>query len=115
MNENRQVFISYSSKDQDFVNTFAALLQTFNLNVWKDSKSIPVGSNILKNVYGGIKSSSHFCCIISHSSVESAWVEDEISYFKMIQFKNPHLQIVPVIINYVEIPDYLKAYRLRSS
>lgn len=105
------VFISYSQKDIDFVNTFAALLQRFGLNVWKDSKDIPIGGNIPKGIYEGIKNSSHFCCIISKSSIQSAWVEEELSYAKMRQLNDRTLQIVPILIDSVSIPDFVSAYR----
>ena len=105
------VFISYSHRDSEFVNRLAALLISYDLNVWKDSKDLPIGGNIPKNVYHGIKSSSHFCCIISEASVESQWVEEELSFAKMRQLDNRGLMIVPILISDVEVPDYVKVYR----
>ncbi|MGH9970769.1 MAG: toll/interleukin-1 receptor domain-containing protein [Pyrinomonadaceae bacterium] len=105
------VFISYSHADTNFVNSFASLLLDFDLQVWKDSKDIPIGGNILKSVYEGIKNTSHFCCIISSSSIKSAWVEEELSYAKIRRLQDRSLAIVPVLIEAVEIPDFLKAYR----
>lgn len=107
----QQVFISYSHEDLDFVNQLAALLISCDLNVWKDTKDISIGGNIPKTIYEGIKSASHFCCVISKSSVQSAWVEEELSYAKVRQLGDQSLQIVPILIDVVEIPDYLKAYR----
>ena len=40
------VFISYSHRDSEFVNRLAALLISYDLNVWKDSKDLPIGGNI---------------------------------------------------------------------
>jgi hypothetical protein len=107
----RNVFISYSHQDAQFVNQFAGILNTYDLNVWKDSKDILVGGNILKSVYEGIKNASHFCCIISSASIASAWVEDELSFAKMRQLKDRTLAIVPVLIEAVAIPDYVLPYR----
>jgi len=106
-----QVFISYSHADFDFVNQFAALLLSFDLNVWKDSKDIPIGGNIPKVIYQGIKDASHFCCIISKASVGSAWVEEELSFAKIRQLGSSGLRIIPVLIDDVEVPDYVQAYR----
>jgi hypothetical protein len=106
----RVVFISYSHGDSEFVNSFAGILLSYDLQIWKDSKDIPIGGNIPKTIYSGIKSSSHFCCIISASSVKSAWVEEELSFAKVRQLGDSHLHIVPVLIDAVEIPDYLQAY-----
>ncbi len=106
----RVVFISYSHKDSEFVNSFAGTLLKYDLQIWKDSKDILIGGNIPKSIYTGIKGASHFCCIISASSVKSAWVEEELSFAKVRQLDDSGLQIVPVLIDDVEIPDYLLAY-----
>lgn len=108
--DQRSIFISYSHADSQFVNSFASMLLKYDLNIWKDSKDILIGGNILKSVYDGIKGVSHFCCIISSSSIKSAWVEEELSYAKVRQLNDRSLCIVPVLIDEVEIPDYLKAY-----
>lgn len=61
----RTVFISYSHADAHFADSLAAALSGFGLNVWKDDKDIAIGGNILKSIYDGIRTASHFCCIIS--------------------------------------------------
>ena len=106
-----QVFISYSHRDSNFVNELASFLISCDLNVWKDTKDIAIGGNIPKTIYEGIKTSSHFCCIISRSSVSSAWVEEELSYAKVRQLGDRKLELVPLLIDDIEIPDFLKVYR----
>jgi len=106
----RVVFISYSHGDSDFVNSFAAALLKYDLQIWKDSKDLPIGGNILKSIYSGIKNSSHFCWIISASSLRSRWVEEEASFAKVRQLEDIDLKIIPVLIDEVEIPDYVRAY-----
>jgi hypothetical protein len=86
-------------------------LLKYDLQVWKDSKDIPIGGNIPKSIYSGIKDASHFCCIISAASVKSKWVEEELSFAKVRQLGDSGLQIIPVLIDKVEIPDYVVAYR----
>ena len=106
----RVVFISYSHSDSEFVNAFAAILLKYDVPFWKDSKDIPIGANIPKSIYGGIKDASHFCCIISTSSVTSKWVEEELSFAKVRQLGDSSLLIVPILIDAVKIPDYVAAY-----
>jgi TIR domain len=108
--DKRVVFISYSHRDSGFVNEFAATLLRYDLQIWKDSKDIPIGGNIPKSIYGGIKNASHFCCIISASSVKSTWVEEELSFAKIRQLGDSGLRIIPILIDKVEIPDYVTAY-----
>lgn len=103
----RIVFISYAHADSDFVNLFASLLLNFNIRFWLDSKDIPVGGEILDNIYEGIKGTSHFCCIISSSSVKSAWVKEELKFAKHRSLRDKSLALVPVLIDEVEIPDYV--------
>ena len=111
-NQNQRiVFISYSHVDTDFVNRFASLLLNLDIQIWKDSKDIKVGGAILESVYEGMKNTSHFCCIISLSSVKSTWVKEELSFAKHRRLEGSDLAIVPVLIDEVEIPDYIKVYR----
>jgi hypothetical protein len=105
------IFISYSHDDKDFSDKLASMLLSYDLQIWRDSKDIRIGGNILKSIYEGIKNTSHFCCIISLSSIKSAWVEEELSYAKIRQLGDTSLEIVPILIDKVEIPDFLKAYR----
>jgi hypothetical protein len=104
------VFISYSGKDRAFVNAFAGMLNTFNLNVWKDQSNIGIGDLIRPSIQAGIKAASHFCCIISSSSIVSAWVEEELTLARDRQLNEKSLRIVPVLIENVAIPDYLTDY-----
>lgn len=110
--QKRIVFISYSHQDTAFVSLFAGLLLHFDIQFWKDSKDIPVGGPILKSIYDGIKNTSHFCCIISSASVESRWVEEELSQAKHRSIDDPGLSLVPILIDPVEIPVYLKTHKV---
>src|SRR5687768_1523457 len=107
----RIVFISYSHDDTDFVNLFGSLLLHLDIQIWKDSKDLPIGSEILGSLYEAVKNASHFCCIISSSSVKSRWVKKELSYAKRRRLDGSDLAIVPILIDEVEIPDYVKSYR----
>ena len=112
MTNQRAVFISYSHVDKDFTNKFASLLLDFDIQIWKDTKDLQIGQEILESVYNAIKNTSHFCCIISSSSVKSTWVKEELSYAKLRRLDGSDIAIVPILIDEVEIPDYLKVYRV---
>jgi len=107
----RIVFISYSHVDKDFVNLFGSLLLNLDIQIWKDTRDLPVGSEILNSLNEGVKNASHFCCIISSSSVKSLWVRQELDYAKQRQLDGSDLAIVPIVIDEVEIPDYVNLYR----
>jgi len=107
----RNVFISYSHADVQFVSDLTHVLVLLDVQFWRDSKDVAIGANIPKSVYDGIKSASHFCCVISKSSISSRWVEEELSFAKMRQMTDPSLAIVPLLIDAVVVPDYVLAYR----
>ena len=107
----RIVFISYSHVDTDFVNTFCRLLLDLDIQIWKDSKDLKIGGKILDSLNEAVKNASHFCCIISSSSLKSQWVRQELTYAEQRQLESSDLAIVPILIDEVEIPDYLESYR----
>jgi hypothetical protein len=107
----RIVFISYSHVDTDFVNIFSSLLLNLDIQIWKDSKDLQIGGEILDSLSQAVKNASHFCCIISSSSVKSPWVRQELNYAKQRQLESSDLAIVPILIDEVEIPDYVGSYR----
>jgi hypothetical protein len=109
------VFISYSHADVQFVSDLTHVLVLLDVQFWRDSKDVAIGANIPKSVYDGIKSASHFCCVISKSSISSRWVEEELSFAKMRQMTDPSLAIVPLLIDAVVVPDYVLAYRCAHS
>ena len=106
----RIVFISYSHADSDFVDTFEKLIRHLGITPWKDSKDLRIGGDILDSLKAAIESVTHFCCIISSSSAKSSWVKIELDYAKQRQLET-NLLIVPILIDEMEIPDYLESYR----
>ncbi len=89
----RIVFISYSHVDTAFVNIFSSLLLNLNIQIWKDSKDLEIGSEILDRLNEAVKNASHFCCIISSSPVESLWVKRELNFVRELAAHELHLPV----------------------
>lgn len=107
----RFVFISYSHADSDFVNILDSLLGHLDIQTWKDSKDLNIGGEILGSLKEAIERVTHFCCIISSSSVKSSWVTLELDFAEQRKRETSGFTIVPILIDEVEIPDYLASYR----
>lgn len=65
------VFISYSSKDRDFVKKLAQYLKDKKLEVWIDWENIPIATNWRDEVNQGIRAAHTFLFVISPHSVWS--------------------------------------------
>lgn len=73
------VFISYSSKDFDVVNTIKATLEKNAVDCWMAPFSIPAGSSYAQEIPNAIKSCKVFVLMLSTSSQMSKWVPKELS------------------------------------
>jgi hypothetical protein len=79
------IFISYSSKDYDFVREFANDLRKRHLLVWLDKfkraeegEGIPPGSDWVNAIEKGIHDSAAVVVVLSPDAVASAWVRKEM-------------------------------------
>ena len=93
MNAN-DIFISYSTKNTDIAKTIRDLFQSHGITCWMLPESIPAGSNYTKEIPYGILYSKLAVLILSRASLESVWVNQEISY--LLDAKHP---IIPFIVD----------------
>ncbi len=108
----KQIFISYSHSDKEFVNRLTIDLKNSGMNVWIDEKEIKVGESISKKVEEGISNCDFFCLIISKHSFKSNWVEREYRTAFNAQLSSGRTpRIFPLLIQDVELPLLLKDIR----
>jgi WD40 repeat protein len=74
------VFISYSRKDQAFVQRLHQALQDRGREAWIDWKDIPPTAEWLLEVYGGIEAADTFLFILSPDAVDSKVCGKEVTY-----------------------------------
>ncbi|MCR5778491.1 MAG: TIR domain-containing protein [Lachnospiraceae bacterium] len=72
------VFLSYSSKDQEFVKKIVELIESMGIEYWKAPEKIPAGSSYAKEIVNAIDNCSLFLIILSENSQSSIWVEKEV-------------------------------------
>lgn len=71
-------FISYSSKDQEFAERLYADLQNKGVRCWYAPEDLPIGAKIRVGIDEAIRRYDKLLLILSESSVNSQWVEQEV-------------------------------------
>ncbi len=74
------VFISYSRKDKDFVNTLYVAFERTQKNIWVDWNNIPLTSDWWAEIENGIESADTFVFVISPDSIASEVCMKEIDH-----------------------------------
>ena len=72
-------FISYSSKDQKFADRLHADLQNKGVRCWFTPHDLPIGAKTLDTIDEAIRLRDKVLLILSRHSIESDWVEDEVT------------------------------------
>lgn len=113
-----KVFLSHSSKQKGFVEIIANRLGKFNIvyDVW----SFDTGNKTLDQIYQGIDSSGIFVYFISKESLESDWVDKEITKAEEYVKNGKLRRFLPFLIdnaikhNDERIPEWIrKEYNLK--
>lgn len=106
-----EVFISYSSKDQNIANLIVYALNDKGINSWIASKNITQGS-YAKQIIQGINGAKIFVVLLSRNSVCSQHVKNEID--RAFARLNDGLIMVPFIIEECELDEDYQYYLCRQ-
>jgi tetratricopeptide (TPR) repeat protein len=71
------VFISYSRRDQTYVDELVTHLRRAGVPVWVDRQRLPAGGRITKEIRDAIAGCPAFVLVLSAASIESDWVDNE--------------------------------------
>jgi hypothetical protein len=102
------IFISYSSKDSDFVDRLAAQLVHHKVNVWIDRWEMHVGESLLDRIQEAIQDASALLVVLSPDSVESEWCKKELNSGLIRELEERRIVVLPVLIRSCEIPLFLR-------
>lgn len=102
------VFISYSSKDSDFVEKLSLNLVKSRINVWLDKWAMQPGDSLIEKIQLGLIESSFLLVILSKNSVESQWCKKEINSGLLRELEEKKVVIIPILLEECEIPLFLK-------
>lgn len=79
------VFISYSTQDQDAKDELVQLFEKEGISYWLDEISLnKIGENLNENIEKGLRESRFTVFIVSENSLKSIWVAHE-SLFRLMQ------------------------------
>jgi uncharacterized protein YjbI with pentapeptide repeats len=72
------VFISYSTKDQDFADRLHADLQDKGVRCWLATEDLKIGDPFRQRIDESIRLHDKLLLVLSEHSVQSSWVQDEV-------------------------------------
>ena len=101
----KDVFISYSSVDREWVVRLKRDLERYGLTVWLDRDEIRPGDLVAQRIEQGLELSRSVVIVISPESLKSGWVKEE--YYRALNLHQKSLQIIPVLLEGVEVPGFL--------
>jgi hypothetical protein len=104
----RVAFLSHSSKDKGFVRRLAADLVASGVKVWIDEQRILVGDSIPEKIAQGLAESDFFLIVVSHNSVDSAWVKKELSSALVHEIERRKVAVLPIKLDDARMPDSIK-------
>jgi len=101
-----KIFISYSSKDKDFVSKLASEIENQGYSIWLDEKELIAGDYLPKTVGKAIETSKVSIIVLSRHSISSKWVQYEISQATSRMIKG-QMRLIPVLIDDTVMPPEL--------
>ncbi len=103
----KSVFLSHSFKDKSFVHRLASDLIHYGAKVWLDEAELKVGDSLIQKIQEGIKDSDYLGVVLSSTSVQSRWVQDELDMALTMQIHRGEVKVLPILIEHCEIPGFL--------
>jgi tetratricopeptide (TPR) repeat protein len=91
-----KLFISHSSKDDDFVRELQQALGDLGQDVWIDSRELRGGDPLLSDIQKAIEDASAYAVVVSTDALQSKWVGKELRHALGVQ-KQRGRDVFPVI------------------
>ena len=104
---NPRIFISYSSKDKDFVDELHEKLKRSGQHVWLNTESIPKGEAWHEEMTAGLSETDVLVLIVSPDSMASKWVKEEWQ-----TFLGSDRTILPVLHKDCDVPQEINRLQM---
>ena len=102
-----KLFISYAFDDKPIAHRIVERLRAQGTDVWFDQFELQPGDSIAEAVRDAVRSSDYILVLLSPRSVESKWVQYELSTTYMLDLEARGIGILPVIVEHCPIPPLL--------
>jgi TIR domain len=99
-----RIFISHSHMDRAFTERLASDLSGSGLDVWYSEWQMRPGDSLTRKIADGIISSGIMLVLLSENSVQSEWVERELSLALCNSLANKNVRILPVLLEACAFP-----------
>lgn len=99
-----KVFISHSYQDKDFVNKLQQRLIGDGVQAFTNEKDVLEGVNVIEKITSALTKTDFFIVVLSNNSVNSSWVNFELSATKLYEIQKEQNIIIPLVIDNCEIP-----------
>jgi hypothetical protein len=100
------IFLSYKSEDQAWVEGLKRSLQDRGVSVWLDKDTVRPGDLFAKALEDGIATSKTIAVIVTPNSMKSAWVREEY-YRAFLLSSSSDKSVIPCILQSTEVPGFL--------
>ncbi len=102
------VFISYSTKDRGFVEQLVKDLRSNGVQPWYDKWEMLPGDSLTRKIGEAILENDFFIVILSPNSVNSEWVQQELSVALNREFGERRVRVIPALLHDCEVPPFLR-------
>ena len=103
-----KAFISHNSQDKPFVRRLATTLETHGIQSWVDEAELHYGDCLIHKIADAIDGLDAVVAIISPNSIDSAWVQKELSLAMTKEITLGKVIVIPVLIGSCDIPFFLR-------
>ncbi len=102
------VFLSHNHGDKPFVRDLANRLTQAGAVVWLDEVDLNVGDSLIERISAAIEEMDYVAAILSPRSVESNWVQKELSLAMTKEVKGRRVTVLPILIEPCDLPEFLR-------
>ncbi len=95
----KDVFISYSTKDQAAKDSLCALLDEAGIPYFLDSKDLEPGGDIQESLKQSLRDSRYTLMLVSENSLLSAWVGMETMFRLMEEYTTDKSRLICVVVD----------------
>jgi len=110
-----KVFISYCSKDSEFVDRLHSDLRKHSIETWIDKLDIKIGEEIPHRISQGIAESDFVLVVFSENFLKSEWCKKEVSGAITKEVESRSRVVLPIKINECQIPEVLEERSMQIS
>lgn len=103
------VFLSHSSKDEQWVNALKKGLEKYGLTVWTSTDEIRPGNLFAEDLEAALEASRAVAIVVSPDAIASGWVKEE--YYRALSLtkkREDAVQLVPILLENAELPGFLE-------